>query len=119
MKRTWCKEPIMSCPRVTRLIFATLGSLSLVLLSGLMAIASAGQPPPSSADDAALAPQGDPPGRVARISFLSGTTSFRPATLDDWTPATVNYPLTVGDHLWTDRGARAELDLGTDRKSVV
>ena len=27
---------------------------------------------------------------------------FRPGSVDDWTAATLNYPLTTGDHLWTD-----------------
>jgi hypothetical protein len=55
----------------------------------------------------------DPADRVARISFIGGKVSFRPASLDEWSVATVNYPLTVGDHVWTDRGARTELQLGS------
>jgi hypothetical protein len=55
----------------------------------------------------------DPPVRVARVSYLSGAVSFRPASVDEWTTATLNYPLTIGDHLWTGRGARTELELGS------
>jgi len=55
----------------------------------------------------------DPPARVARISFIGGPVSFRPASLDEWSLASLNYPLTVGDHLWTDRGGRSELQLGS------
>lgn len=54
----------------------------------------------------------DPSARVARTSFLQGDVSFRPGTVDDWTSATLNYPLTSGDHLWTDANARAELHIG-------
>jgi hypothetical protein len=54
----------------------------------------------------------DPSARVARISFIGGPVSFRPASLDEWSLASLNYPLTVGDHLWTDRGGRSELQLG-------
>ena len=54
----------------------------------------------------------DPPSRVARLSFISGSVSFRPGDVDDWTDATVNYPLQGGDHLWTDQDARAEVSLG-------
>jgi uncharacterized protein DUF6600 len=54
----------------------------------------------------------DPPERVARISFLGGTASFRPAAAIDWSPAVLNYPLTVGDHVWTDRAGRLELTMG-------
>jgi FecR protein len=55
----------------------------------------------------------DPPGRVARLSYAAGAVSFNPAGTDDWTSAVVNRPLTIGDKLWTDNGARAELNLGT------
>ena len=55
----------------------------------------------------------DPPNRVARISYISGSVSLRSASIDEWSAATRNYPLTVGDHLWTDRGGRAELELGS------
>src|SRR5258706_13669648 len=62
---------------------------------------------------AASAASADPAGRVARLSFNAGSVSFRPGTMDEWCVATLNYPLTVGDHLWTDAGARSELQLGT------
>jgi hypothetical protein len=55
----------------------------------------------------------DPPGRVARVSFTSGSVSFRPGSLDEWSAASVNYPLTIGDHIWTDRNARSELQIGS------
>lgn len=60
-----------------------------------------------------LRAQTDPPGRVGRISFLSGAVSYRPGDLDDWVPAQINRPLTTADHVWTDEGARAELHIGT------
>jgi len=62
---------------------------------------------------AARSAAADPPARVARVSYATGSVSFRPSTLDEWTLATMNYPVTIGDHLWTDRGSRAELDLGS------
>lgn len=55
----------------------------------------------------------DPPARVARIAYIGGSVSFRPASLDEWSVASLNYPLTFGDHLWTDRGGRTELQLGS------
>ncbi len=54
----------------------------------------------------------DPPDRVARLNYLSGSVSFRPASVDDWTAAEPNYPLTVGDHLWVDRDSRGEMHVG-------
>ena len=56
----------------------------------------------------------DPSARVARASYLQGEVSFRPGNVDDWTSATLNYPLTTGDHLWTDENARAELHVGAN-----
>src|SRR6266567_9439291 len=56
--------------------------------------------------------QADPPARVARISFISGSVSFRPASIDEWSPATLNYPATIGDHVWLENGARTELEWG-------
>ena len=54
----------------------------------------------------------DPPERVARISFLGGAASFREAAATEWSPAALNYPITVGDHIWTDRTGRLELEMG-------
>jgi hypothetical protein len=54
----------------------------------------------------------DPPERVARIGFMSGTTSFRTASATEWSPAALNYPITIGDHVWTDRSGRLELEMG-------
>src|SRR5258708_15962209 len=54
----------------------------------------------------------DPPGRAARLNFLSGNVSFQPGGSDDWVAAPLNRPLTTGDRLCTDAGARAELHIG-------
>ena len=54
----------------------------------------------------------DPPARVARLGYMSGTVSFSPAGENDWVQAVVNRPLTTGDRLWTDAGARAEIQVG-------
>ncbi len=55
----------------------------------------------------------DPPTRVARISHTDGAVSFNPAGTDDWVGAVVNRPMTTGDKLWADNGARAELHIGS------
>ena len=54
----------------------------------------------------------DPSSRVARLSFLEGRVSFRPAGLDDWSAGTLNYPVTSGDRLWTAENSYAELHIG-------
>jgi hypothetical protein len=86
----------MRVPRVN----AALGALAILAALALTA------PRPARADDA------DPPGRVARLSYLEGAVSLEPAGLADWAPAERNRPLTSGDRLWTDQESVAELDLG-------
>ncbi|MFC6519336.1 DUF6600 domain-containing protein [Undibacterium arcticum] len=56
----------------------------------------------------------DPPGRVGRLSYISGPVSFAPAGLDnEWSLALTNRPVTTGDHLWSDQGGRAEVHIGS------
>ena len=54
----------------------------------------------------------DPPDRAARLSYLQGDVSMQPAGEDEWADAIVNRPLTTGDKLWVDDGARAEIYVG-------
>ena len=54
----------------------------------------------------------DPPARVARLGFMTGAVSLSPAGEDDWVQASINRPLTTSDRLWTDAGARAEVQVG-------
>src|ERR1039457_6923597 len=50
--------------------------------------------------------------RVARIAYITGPVSFEPASVDQWADASLNYPMTTGDNLYTDVGARAVLRIG-------
>jgi hypothetical protein len=61
----------------------------------------------------AAADQNDPPGRVARLKYVQGAVSFQPAGEPDWVSAVANRPMTTGDKLWADTGARAELRIGS------
>jgi hypothetical protein len=54
----------------------------------------------------------NPPSRVARISSLKGEVSFLRAGVDQWSQAALNFPATTGDRIYTDEGARAELQIG-------
>jgi len=54
----------------------------------------------------------DPPSRVARLGYMTGAVSFSPAGENDWIEASINRPLTTGDRLWSDAGARAEIQVG-------
>lgn len=56
---------------------------------------------------------GDPPGRVARVDYMTGQVSVQPHGTDDWVQAETNRPLTIADNIWADKDSRAELDLGT------
>ncbi|RDS82967.1 hypothetical protein DWU98_07480 [Dyella monticola] len=55
---------------------------------------------------------GDPPARVARLSYAQGDLGLLPAGSTEWSAADINRPLTNGDKLSGGPGARAELDLG-------
>jgi hypothetical protein len=63
-----------------------------------------------SEDQAAA--QVDPPSQVARLGVLFGNVSVEPASVDQFSAAEVNYPLTTGDRIYADTGANAELQTG-------
>lgn len=55
----------------------------------------------------------DPPGRVGRIGDLTGQVWLFDPEAGDWVAAERNRPLTTGDRLATDGGARAEVHIGS------
>ncbi|MDB5875103.1 MAG: putative chromosome segregation ATPase [Ramlibacter sp.] len=57
--------------------------------------------------------QTDPPGRVGRLNYAEGPVVFSPTGDNEWTDAALNRPLTRGDRLWTDKGSRAEIQVGS------
>ena len=75
--------------------------VSLVLLAAALCIGSS-----------AAAQSNDPPGRVGRVSDVNGAVSLLLAGDTEWRNASLNYPLTTGDALWADAGARTEIHLG-------
>jgi hypothetical protein len=94
-----------------------LGSLGLLTLSSSAVVAQ--QQPVDQRYDQPSADDVDPPTRAGRLSYVEGTVSVQPAGVDDWTVATINRPLTSGDQLWSDRGSRAEIDLGSATVSLA
>jgi hypothetical protein len=81
------------------------GGLCQVLLPGvvlavLMVVPARGQQ------------EGDPPAEVARVGVLVGNVSVEPASVDQFSAAQVNDPLTTGDRIYTDVGGNAELATG-------
>ncbi|HTV87251.1 MAG TPA: DUF6600 domain-containing protein [Dyella sp.] len=79
--------------------------LAALCLASICAIAWA------QSDDAGQGDAGDPPTRVARLSYASGDLGLLPAGSTQWSAASVNRPLTNGDKLSSGPGARAELEL--------
>ena len=77
-----------------------LSRLATWLVPALLLCAAAGQ---------ALA---DPPGRVARLSYVGGDVSMQPAGFEEWAEARVNRPLVTGDSLYSDRASRVEMEVG-------
>jgi hypothetical protein len=60
-----------------------------------------------------FADAGDPPARVARLSFIKGAVSLQPSGASDWSQPSLNYPLTIGDRIYTDQDSLAELEVGS------
>jgi len=85
-----------SNPSVFRFFVSRALPLLVLLFSGALAMA-----------------QADPPARVANLSRVEGSVVFAPAGETEWANAELNRPITRGDRVWTDPGARAELHLGS------
>ena len=54
----------------------------------------------------------DPPARVGRVSYISGTASYHTLDMEYWEEAEVNFPVKAGDSFWTEPGARTALQFG-------
>lgn len=55
----------------------------------------------------------DPPGRVGRLSDFAGEVFIAPDDSNaDWQPIGLNYPITIGDNIWSGQDSRAEIDFG-------
>ena len=81
------------------------GRLWITVLAALLAL--------GAALSACAQPVGDPPSRAARLSEVEGPVWLYTSESDEWVPVARNRPLTTGDRIATDNGARAEITLGT------
>ena len=96
--------------RRTQLSAGILAGVALLIGAGCEMMRFPAQtrlPPP------AIPESTDPPARVARVSYVQDSVSFRAGGTEGWAPALLNRPLTDGDELWTQDRTRAELDLGS------
>ena len=57
--------------------------------------------------------ENDPPARVARIGSAEGSVSLMTAGSQQWSDAPANYPMISGDRVYTDQGARVEIQSGS------
>jgi hypothetical protein len=80
----------------------------------LLALPARGQDAqqPGDGDEQGQVAQADPPSQVARVSVLVGNVSIEPASVNQFSAAEVNYPMTTGDRLYSDVGSVAELQTG-------
>ena len=97
-------KPNLSKQRRASFLTRAFSLTGLLILSAMVTTAFG---PRAAAQD-----QDDPPGRVARLSYMEGSVSFQPAGEDEWVDAVPNRPMTTGDKLWADRDSRAEVQLG-------
>jgi hypothetical protein len=98
--------------RLIRLAIAALCGAALTLPPALPALAQEAPPPRVWSDS-------DPPARVGRLTDLSGGVSFHGPGADHWSPATPNFPITSGDAVWTEPGARAAIEVSGDRITLA
>ena len=51
--------------------------------------------------------------RIGRLSEVSGSVFIAPDDPGaDWQPISLNYPVTLGDNIWSGQDGRAEIDFG-------
>jgi hypothetical protein len=111
-------RPVSAIPRAENrgntmnfTFFGRCKSTLLVWLTALFLLVSLAPQVHADETDSRTEP-GDPPSRVARISFLDGSVSFQPGGTGDWGAAAKNRPVTVGDKIWSDKDSRVELQVG-------
>jgi hypothetical protein len=69
---------------------------------------------PAVEASAPLASEARPPGRVGRLSLVSGNVEFQVSSGTAWGDAELNQPIFAGAALRTDPRARAEIRIGPD-----
>ena len=94
------------------ILLFSLVPVSLLLAGGASEKTTSTNPGASITQETAAAVS-NPPHRVGRLNYVSGTVSFHPESVNEWASATLNYPLTIGDSLWADQDGQAEVHVGS------
>ncbi len=76
-------------------------------------VAAAAQPAPPGDEQAGEAGK-EPPAVAGRLAVIAGSVSFHAAGATEWSVATLNYPLTSGDGVWTQPQAAATIEIEED-----
>jgi hypothetical protein len=86
-------------------------------------LAQTAPPPLPSAQDDASAPadltQPDPPERVGRIARITGTASFHNQGDTQWSPVSVNFPVSAGNAFWTEPNARMQMEISDSQIAMA
>ena len=106
------KHSIFPSVKKTLLPAAALLAVLLLSLAPAQAQDGYGQPgqqttygPATDAQTQAM----DPPSQVGRLSEISGNVSVEPASVNEFSAAELNAPLTTGDRVYADAGSLAEV----------
>ncbi len=107
-------------PRLFRLCtsVAVTALLAEAILPARLLAQPAPPPLPSAQSDAAAPAdqtQPDPPERVGRIARITGTASFHNQGDTQWSPVSVNFPVSTGNAFWTEPNARMQMEISDSR----
>ncbi|HEX2939502.1 MAG TPA: hypothetical protein VHO91_00545, partial [Rhodopila sp.] len=85
-----------------------------------VAVAQMALPPlPSDNPSPRVAPtEADPPEQVGRVATVSGLVSFRTQADTQWTPVSINYPVSAGNAFRTEPTASADIDIANSRLAM-
>src|SRR4051794_6263288 len=100
-------------------LFRLTASVAMAAVLSNAVLPAAAQPAPQPGADQPDQTQGDPPVRVGRVATVAGSVSFRTASDTQWSPASVNYPVSSGNAFWADTNAQVRLQVSDSRITLA
>jgi hypothetical protein len=94
-------------------------AMAALLGNSFIPVSAMAQPAPPPGAGQPNQSQGDPPARVGRLANVSGTVSFRTTSDTQWSPASVNYPVSSGNAFWADNDSMARLEISDSRVALA